>query len=220
MRAVVSPEFCAKWQLRIVGNVELFIWRIRFINILNFSKFTLPVEGTHAVEEDAALVCWHVKEIKVWACFPHGLWADTSATVKPCFCVRIFGGGTVQLFRVLSEVLNCPVFSNSRIGNSFRYWWRHVSLFHRESLIVILNWFPCVVRCSVRSSGRLLITHAIMFLVPLLHFHGTWIYSWASRRLRSLLWPHGLIIELQVDGVSRECEGFKIVILTEAIFFW
>ena len=37
--------------------------------------------------------------------------------------------------------------------------------------------------CFVRSSGRLLITHAIMFLVPLLHFHGTWLYSCVSWRL-------------------------------------
>ena len=77
--------------------------------------------------------------------------------------------------------------------------------------------FSCVVRCSVRSSGRFLITHAIKFLVPLLHYHGTWIHSCVSWRLSTLLWPHGLIIELQVDGVSRECEGFIIVIFTEAI---
>ena len=110
-------------------------------------------------------------EINVWACFPHGLWEDTSAIIKPCFCVGIVGGGTVHLF--LLDFLDCSVFSNSRIGNSFRYCWRHVTFFHRMPLIVILNWFPCVVRCSFRSSGRLLIAHAIMvwyhcfiFLVP------------------------------------------------------
>ena len=113
----------------------------------------------------------------------------------------------MHLFRVLSEVLCCSVFSNSRIGNSFRYRWRHVTFAHRKPLIVTLNWFPCVVRCPVRSSGRLLIAHAIMSLVPLLHFHGTWIYSGVSWRLSSFLWPRSLIIELQVDGVSRECEG-------------
>ena len=41
----------------------------------------------------------------------------------------------------------------------------------------------CLIRCSVRSSGRLLITHAIMFLVSLFHLHGTWIYSSVSWRL-------------------------------------
>ena len=102
---------------------------------------------------------------------------------------------------------------HSRIGNSFRYWWRHVTLSHRKPLIVILiGWFPCELRCSVRSSGRLLIGHGIVSLVPLLHFHGTWIYSCVSWRLSSLLWPHGLLIELQVDGVSRECEVFIIVV--------
>ena len=57
-------------------------------------------------------------------------------------------------------------------------------------------------------SGRLMITHTIMFLVLLLHFHDTWIYSCVSYRLSIFLWPHGLIIELQYDGVSRECESF------------
>ena len=47
-----------------------------------------------------------------------------------------------------------------------------------------------------------------MFLIPLLHFHGTWTYSCVSWRLSSLLWLHRLHIELQVDGVSREHEGF------------
>ena len=55
--------------------------------------------------------------------------------------------------------------------------------------IVILNWFLCVVRCSFRSCGPLLIAHAIASLVPLLHCHGTWIYSCVSWRLSSLLWP-------------------------------
>ena len=34
----------------------------------------------------------------------------------------------------------------------------------------------------------------------------------------SLLWLHGLLIELQVDGVSREYEGFIIVVFTETVF--
>ena len=42
-------------------------------------------------------------------------------------------------------------------------------------------------------------------------FHGTWIYSCISCRHGSLLWRHALLIELQVDAVSRECEGFIIV---------
>ena len=132
--------------------------------------------------------------------FSHGLWEDASAIVKTCFCVGVFGGGTVHLFRVLSEVLYCSVFSNPRIGNSFRYWWKHVTLSHRKPLIIILSWFPCVIRCSVRSSGCLLIAHAIVSLVPLLNFHSTWIYSCVSWRRSSL---HGLLIELQVEGVSR-----------------
>ena len=127
------------------------MWRNRLINVVSFPKFTLSVEGTHVVEEDAALTRWHVIEIDVWACFPHGLWEDTSAIVKPCFCVGVFGGGTVRVFRVLSEVLYCSVFSNARIGNSFRFLRRHVTLSHRKPLIVILNWFSCLIRCSVRS---------------------------------------------------------------------
>ena len=33
------------------------------------------------------------------------------------------------------------------------------------------------VRDKMRPSGRLLIAHAIVSLVPLLRFHGAWIYS-------------------------------------------
>ena len=68
----------------------------------------------------------------------------------------------------------------------------------------------------VRESLR--IAHAITCLVPLLHFHGTWINSCVSWCLSSLLWLHGLLIELQVDGESRECEGFIIVVFTETVF--
>ena len=44
MRVVVSPVFFEKRQVRIVGNVEHFIWRNRLINILRFRKFNLSVE--------------------------------------------------------------------------------------------------------------------------------------------------------------------------------
>ena len=81
-----------------------------------------------------------------------------------------------------------------RLVTPFRYWWKHVTLPHRIPHFVILNWFPCLIGCSVCSSGRLLfahtitwplrlIAHAILSLVPLLHFHGTWIYSCISQRL-------------------------------------
>ena len=42
--------------LRVVGDVELFIWRNWLVHVFSFPKSTLPVEGTHVVEEDAALV--------------------------------------------------------------------------------------------------------------------------------------------------------------------
>ena len=57
-----------------------------------------------------------------------------------------------------------------------------------SSQAVIFNWFSYLVTCSFRSRGRLLIAHAIVSLVPLLHFHSSLIYSCVSRRLRSL--PH------------------------------
>ena len=147
---------------------------------------------------------WYVDtffKTNVWACLRHGSWDDASAIVKPCLGVGVFGGGTVHLFRVLSELLYCSVVSNfsnfSGIGN----------LSHRKPLIVILNWFPCVVSCSVRSSGRPLFTQATMFLAPLRHFHPA--FLGASTAF------HGLIIELHVDCASRECEGFIILIFTE-----
>ena len=53
-----------------------------------------------------------------------------------------------------------------------------------------------------------MIARAIMLLVPLLHFSG-YLESIPAfpGSLSSFLWPHGLIIELHVDAVSRECEG-------------
>ena len=58
------------------------------------------------------------------------------------------------------------------------------------------------------SSARRLVPHAMMFLVPLLTFHGTSIYSCVTLRLNNFLWLQGLLIEPQVDRVSKECEGF------------
>ena len=86
----------------------------------------------------------------------------------------------------LLKFLYCSVFSNSRIGNSLRYWWRHVTLFHRKPLVLIFNWFPYLIGCSVRSMGSSWIARATtrrklrnitvaMCLVPFPQFHGTWI---------------------------------------------
>ena len=62
----------------------------------------------------------------------------------------------------------------------------------------------------------LLIAHVILSLVPLLHFHGTWIYSCMSWRLGSLLCLHAFLIELQVDAVSRDCESSIIIVFTRS----
>ena len=56
MRVVVSAEFFEKRQLEVVGDVELFTFGNCFIHVLNIPEFTPPVEGTHDVEEDAAVV--------------------------------------------------------------------------------------------------------------------------------------------------------------------
>ena len=77
-----------------------------------------------------------------------------------------------------------------------------------KPLIVILNWFPCVIRCSVQWAPSIA------------SFSCFGIYSCVSRRCRSLLWLHSLLIELQVDGVSRECEGFITVVFTETFVVW
>ena len=71
--------------------------------MLSFPKFTLPIAGTHVVEDDA-LVRWHVVKVNVWAWLPDGLWEDASTIIKPCSCVGVFVGGTVHPFRVILEV--------------------------------------------------------------------------------------------------------------------
>ena len=48
----------------------------------------------------------------------------------------------------------------------------------------------------------------MMFLVLLIHFHGILgLFLRFSVPQQPSLWLHGFLIELQVDGVSRECEG-------------
>ena len=103
------------------------------VHFLSFPKFTLPIEGTHVVEDDAALVRWHVEKVNVGACLTQGLWEDASTIIKPSSCEGVFTGGTVHPFRVILEVLHCSLFSNSRMGNSLRYWWRHVTLSHSQA---------------------------------------------------------------------------------------
>ena len=155
---------------------------------------------------------------------------DASAISKPCFCVGVFVGGTVHLFRVPLEVLHCSVFSNSRIGNPFRYWWWHVTLSHRKPLFVILNWFPCLIGCSVRSSGCLLIAHAIIWPLPrdlslkrsCSWYHCSIFMVLGSipeffRALVALLWLHDLLIELLVDAVSRGRDGFTMTVFTTPV---
>ena len=39
-----------------MGDVELLLWSDRLVHVLNPPTFTLSVEGTHVVEEDAALI--------------------------------------------------------------------------------------------------------------------------------------------------------------------
>ena len=51
------------------------------MHVLNSPKFTLSVEGTHVVEEDAALIRRQVVEVNVWACLSHGLWEDASTII-------------------------------------------------------------------------------------------------------------------------------------------
>ena len=65
------------------------------MHVLSLLKFTLPVEGFHVVEEDAALIRRHVVEVNVWACLSHGLWEDASTIIKRA---GVFVGGTVHLF--------------------------------------------------------------------------------------------------------------------------
>ena len=55
-----------------------------------------------------------------------------------------------------------------------------------QPFIVILNWFLHLTRCSFRSSGRLLITHAIVSLVPMLYF--SWYFD-LFLRFSEPQWP-------------------------------
>ena len=58
-----------------------------FVHVVSLPKFTLSVEGTHVIEEEAALVRRHVAEVNVWGYLFHGLWEDASTIIKPCSCV-------------------------------------------------------------------------------------------------------------------------------------
>ena len=52
-----------------LSNTELFTFGNRLVQVLWSPEFTLPVEGTHIVGEDATLVRWHVEKFNVCTCF-------------------------------------------------------------------------------------------------------------------------------------------------------
>ena len=128
-----------------------------------------------------------------------------SQTIPLCWRLRWWHGASFPSFVGTPVLFGLLEFSD----------WQLVQV-----LVEACHFFSSQAAHCHRSSGRLLITHAILFLVPLLHFHGTWIYTCVSWRFSRFLWLHRLIIELHVDGVSRECEGFIRVVFTKAIFFW
>ena len=102
----------------------------RLVQILRSLEFTLPVEGTHTVEENATLVRWHVKKnFNVCTCFSHRLREDRSAMIKPCLYESVIRGSTVHPVRVRTKFMYCSVFSNSRIGNSLKTLLEASSLF-------------------------------------------------------------------------------------------
>ena len=199
MRVVVSPQNSGrsdKWGSLVTLNLSF-----EQIGSLVFSavRISLPVQGTHVVNEDAALT----------RRLTSGLLSTRFVgrhfgNSQPCLCVGVVGSGTVHLFRVLSE-FQTEALSHFLIA----------SLSLSPQLVPVLGKMLCPFQWAPAEH-----THAMLFLVQLLHFRGTWIYSCISRRPSSPLWLHGLLIELQVDGVLRECEGFIKVISNEAIFFW
>ena len=94
---VVSEEFSEKGQ---IVDIEPFTFDNRLVQVLWSPEFTLLVERTHVVEENATLVRWHVKEFNVCTCFSRRLREDRSATIKPCLRVIVVRGSTVHLVRV------------------------------------------------------------------------------------------------------------------------
>ena len=50
-------------------DIKIFTFGSRLIQVLWFPEFTLPIEGTEIVEEDAALVSWYVDELNVFTYF-------------------------------------------------------------------------------------------------------------------------------------------------------
>ena len=66
MRVVVFPKFFEKCH---ICDLELFTFGNTLVQVLWSPEFTLPVEGTHVVEENATLVRGHVEKFNVCTCF-------------------------------------------------------------------------------------------------------------------------------------------------------
>ena len=110
----------------------------------------------------------------------------------------LLGFSDWQLVQVLVE--SCHLFSSQAAH-------RHLQLVPvREKMLCPFQWAPSDSRDYVSGT----IASFSWYLDLFLRFSATLAFSGFM----------GLLIELQVDGASRECEGFIIVILTEAIFFW
>ena len=118
--------------------------------------------------------------------------------------------------RVLSEVLCCSVFSNSRTDTSLRYFWRHVTLFHRKPLIGIVNLFQSVIRCSVISCGRLFDRSRYRVFGTISSF------PWCCDLLRflELRWPFLFSMGSHMVIQMRWWIGFQLLVLAHVDMCW
>ena len=96
---------------------------------------------------------------RVYLFFPHRLREDKSVIIKPCLCEFVFRSSMVHLVRVRMKFQLCLIFSNSRIVNSFRHWWRHITSLHCELFFIIFNRLSYLAWHPIRSSENIAHAH-------------------------------------------------------------
>ena len=142
------------WRVRVFCSQNLSCGEKRLVHSL------IPVEGSHVVEEDAALINkWHVVEVNVWVCLFHVLWEDGCDNNQ-----------TKLLHRRLRKWhdASCPSsFENLVLLDLLEFSDRQVvqakveaSQPHCKTFLVILNLFTFPIRWSIKPRKRIFLSFA------------------------------------------------------------
>ena len=200
-----------EWQLAVVGDVELLLRKKRLVYVLRLPKIALSLEISHVVKK---MLHWHEDTCcrNHWSAntccrnqstchpsfFTDCMQNDASTKMKPNSWMAIFVTDAMHFVRILSTLLYCSIFSDLRIGDSFKYWWRHVTMSQSQTthrhlqLVPVPDRTVCpflgneIASLARSCSGYLLVIIMVLGLIPaflgvMKDFSGFMFSSWKSK---------------------------------------